>query len=50
MECKDCRFDKGSYHCLDCSNNDLSIEELKSFCPYCNYDKGSENCNNCVWI
>ena len=28
----------------------LSIEELKSCCPYCNYDKGSENCNNCVWI
>lgn len=48
-KCNNCRFDVGSYHCLDCKEYDGKIADLKSFCSYCQYYVGSEECNNCVW-
>lgn len=48
--CENCRFDVGSYHCIDCEKNVVEFNDLKSFCPYCNYQKGSEECGNCVWL
>ena len=49
MDCKKCRYVKGSYHCMDCDSYDGHIDKLQPFCGYCNHQKGSDSCNNCVW-
>ena len=49
MDCKKCRWNHGSYHCMDCDSYDGDINELQPFCGYCNHTKGSDSCGNCVW-
>lgn len=48
-QCKVCKWNYQSYHCLDCQHYYGDREELEPFCGYCNHPMNGETCNNCVW-
>lgn len=48
-DCRKCKHNYQSYHCMGCNAYYGNIDDLEPFCSYCNNIYSTDDCENCVW-